>query len=274
MSSRFGRVLALGASILLLAGCASGAAPAAQPDPSDVRTGSVVVTVAAAADLKFALDDIAALAEKADPSLKVQITYGSSGTFLQQIQNGAPFDIFLSADLTYPQQLVDAGLADEKDLFPYGVGRLVLWVPEGSDLDPGEGLRILVKPEVKRVSIANPEHAPYGKAAVAALQTAGLSDKVAPKLVLGENVAQAAEFVQSGNADAGIVAKSLVLSDPLRQEGTWAELPLDSYPRLDQGGVILGDASQAAGARTLRDVMLSDSGSEILARYGFSFPGI
>ncbi|TFD33230.1 molybdate ABC transporter substrate-binding protein [Cryobacterium cryoconiti] len=274
MSSRFGRMLALGASLLLLAGCATGAAPAAQPDSSDVRTGSVVVTVAAAADLKFALDDIAALAEKDDPSLKVQITYGSSGTFLQQIQNGAPFDIFLSADLTYPQQLVDAGLADEKDLFPYGVGRLVLWVPGGSDLDPGEGLRILVKPEVKRVSVANPEHAPYGKAAVAALQTAGLYDKVAPKLVLGENVAQAAEFVQSGNADAGIVAKSLVLSDPLRQEGTWAELPLDSYPRLDQGGVILGDASQAAGAHTLKDVMLSDSGSEILARYGFSFPGI
>ncbi|HSP51619.1 MAG TPA: molybdate ABC transporter substrate-binding protein [Cryobacterium sp.] len=274
MSGRFGRVLAVGASILLLTGCASGAAPAAQPDSPDVRPGSVVVTVAAAADLKFALDDIAALAEKADPSLKVQITYGSSGTFLQQIQNGAPFDVFLSADLTYPQQLVDAGLADEKDLFPYGVGRLVLWVPEGSDLDPGEGLSILGKPEVRRVSIANPEHAPYGKAAVAALQNAGLYDEVAPKLVLGENVAQAAEFVQSGNADAGIVAKSLVLSDPLRQEGAWLELPLDSYPRLNQGGVILGDAAHTAGARTLRDVMLSDAGTEILARYGFSLPGI
>jgi len=270
----FRRTIALAASVAFVAvatGCA-GAAPAMNAASPTVPDGSAVVTIAAAADLKFALDEIVTLAEEEDSSLKIQVTYGSSGTFLQQIQNGAPFDVFLSADLSYPQLLVDAGLASEADLFPYAVGRLVLWVPEGSELNPEDGMGVLLEPTVRRVSIANPEHAPYGKAAVAALQDSGLYDEVAEKFVLGENVAQAAEFVQSGNADAGIVAKSLVLSDPLKNEGAWAELPVDSYPRLDQGGVILGDAAHPGGARAFRDVMLSDAGTAILSRYGFELP--
>jgi len=268
------RIIALAASVAVVAvatGCA-GAAPAMNPASPNVPDGSAVVTIAAAADLKFALDEIVSLAEKDDPSLRIQVTYGSSGTFLQQIENGAPFDVFLSADLSYPQLLVDAGLASDEDLFPYAVGRLVLWVPEGSELNPADGMSVLAEPTVRRVAIANPEHAPYGKAAVAALQTTGLYDQVSSKFVLGENVAQAAEFVQSGNADAGIVAKSLVLSDPLKEVGRWAELPLDSYPQLDQGGVILGDAAHPDGARAFRDVMLSDAGTAVLSRYGFELP--
>ncbi|MFO7689671.1 MAG: molybdate ABC transporter substrate-binding protein [Cryobacterium sp.] len=262
----------LGASVLVLAGCASGAVSTEPADPAGARPGSSTVTIAAAADLKFALDEIVVLAEADHPSLQIQVTYGSSGTFLQQIQNGAPFDVYLSADQAYPQQLVEAGLAGAQDTFAYAIGRLVLWVPEGSELNPDEGLDILAEPAVARVSIANPQHAPYGEAAVAALQNADLYDQVSPKFVLGENVAQAAEFVQSGNADAGIVAKSLVLSEPLRDEGTWAELPLNSYPRLDQGGVILADAAHPEAARTFRQVMLSPAGTAILARYGFSLP--
>jgi len=235
--------------------------------------GSVTVRVAAAADLKFALDEVAELVASEHPGIEVNAVYGSSGTFLQQIENGAPFDLYLSADLSYPRALVDSGRAAEGDLFPYAVGRLVLWLPEGSLVDPEDGLQVLTDPALRRIAIANPEHAPYGEAAVAAMKAEGVYDAVRPKLVLGENVAQAAEFVQSGNADAGIVAKSLVLADPVRGVGRWYELSLRLYPRLDQGGVVLGGAAEAEAARTVRDVLLSEPGVEILARYGFSLPG-
>jgi molybdate transport system substrate-binding protein len=257
-------VLAVLLWTLALAGCGGTAGGRA--------AGEEAVRVAAAADLKFALDEIVALAEEQHPGLQVKVTYGSSGTFLQQLQNGAPFDLYLSADLDYPRQLVDDGLADEADLFRYAVGRLVLWVPEDSSVDPGGGLSVLTDERVRKVAIANPEHAPYGVAAVAAMRRAGVHDDVSPKLVMGENVAQAAEFVQSGNAHAGIVAKSLVLSDPLRDAGQWYELPLRSYPRLDQGGVVPAAAAAPTGARQLRDVLLSDAGVEVLATYGFSLP--
>lgn len=235
--------------------------------------GPTTVRVAAASDLKFALDEVADLVAAEDPDIKVDPVYGSSGTFLHQIENGAPFDLYLSADLRYPQELVEGGQASEDDLFGYAVGRLVLWVPDGSPVDPEQGLEVLRDPALQRISIANPEHAPYGMAAVAALKSASAYDDVRSRLVLGENVAQAAEFVQSGNADAGLVAKSLVLSDPLRGVGRWYELPLDLYPRLDQGGVVLADAHDVEAARTVREVLLSDRGRQILARYGFSMPG-
>jgi molybdate transport system substrate-binding protein len=250
-------LLAAVAAALVLVGCGGSA------DPSSQR-----VTVAAASDLRYAFDDIVALAAEQRPDLEVAVTYGSSGQFLQQVANGAPFDLYLSADIAYPQQLVDDSLADAAELFPYAVGRLVLWVPDGSPLDPADGLQVLRNAE--RISIANPEHAPYGRAAVAALEAAGLYDDVADRLVLGENVAQAAEFVTTGNADAGIVALSLVLSDPLRDVGTWWQLPLEAFPRIDQGGLVLSDSD---AARFVRDVLLSEPGREILARYGFSLPG-
>jgi molybdate transport system substrate-binding protein len=256
-------LLALG----LLTGCGTGASGGEQ------ATASGVVRVAAAADLKFAFDEVTALAERQQPGLDVEVVYGSSGTFLQQIVNGAPFDLYLSADLAFPRELVDRGLAESGDVFPYAVGRLVLWVPEGSPVDPSAGLAVLADGQVRRVAIANPEHAPYGRAAVAALRTAGVDEAVATKLVLGENVAQAAEFVQSGNADAGVVALSLVLSDPLRDVGRWAEVPLETFPRLEQGGVVLSRAADPAAARRLRGVLLGDAGREVLARYGFVLPG-
>ncbi len=240
---------------LLLAGCA---------DDPDRR----VVRVAAASDLKPALEALEPLLD----DVELQVTYGSSGTFLQQLVNGAPYDLYLSADLAYPRELVDRGLADRRQLFSYAVGRLVLWTPEGSALDPAEGLALLARPEVRQVAIANPEHAPYGRAAVAALRAAGVHQAVAPKLVLGENVAQAADFVQSGGADAGVVAMSLVLSDALRDEGRWVEVPLELFPRLEQGGVVLDRARDVEAARRVRDVMTTDEGREVLQRFGFSPP--
>ena len=223
------------------------------------------VNVAAAADLRYALDEIVAMAEQDNPGVEYAVTYGSSGQFLQQIENGAPFDVYLSADLAYPQELVEAGRAEET--FAYAVGRLVLWVPEASPLDPTEGLAILRN--AQRISIANPEHAPYGRAAVAAMERAGIYEEIRTRLVLGENVAQAAEFVTTGNADAGIVALSLVLSDPLRDVGRWWEIPLEDFPTIEQGGTLLTDSS---GARALRDIITSSEGRDILARYGFVLP--
>lgn len=271
MTARAAHLAALAtATAVMLAGCASSdAAPgAAGRGDAFPRT----VSIAAASDLKFALEEIVGLVERDDPGLSVTTTYGSSGTFLSQILNGAPFDLFLSADLAYPRELVAEGLATEDDLFPYAVGRLVLWTAEDARLDPAVGLAALADPDVRRVAIANPAHAPYGVAAVEALRSAGVFDAVESKLVLGENVAQAAEFVQSGNADAGIVALSLVKSDPLRDVGSWTEVPLDAYPRLDQGGVVLASARDPQAARLVRDAMLGPEGAAILSRYGFSLP--
>ncbi|MCU0266807.1 MAG: molybdate ABC transporter substrate-binding protein [Actinomycetia bacterium] len=265
MSRRLPRVAAAvltAVALLPLSACAD---PSDQPDR--------VVRVAAAADLKYALEEVLALVAEEHPEIRVDVTYGSSGTFVQQIANGAPFDLYLSADLAYPRQLADRGLATAAEVFPYAVGRLVVWTPEGSPVDPGPGLAVLTDRRIRTVAIANPEHAPYGRAAVAALRSAGVYDQVAPKLVLGENVAQAAEFVSSGNAQAGVVALSLVRSDPLRGRGSWVEVPLESYPRLDQGGVVLAGAGDPAAARVVRDTLLGDAGRAILADYGFTLPG-
>jgi len=261
------------AAFVVLAGVVTGCGGSSGAAEDGGHSETRAVRIAAASDLKFALEELQPLLDAAHPGVTVQATYGSSGTFLQQITEGAPFDLFLSADLQYPQKLADAGLADRRDVFAYAVGRLVVWTPEGSPVDPAPGLRVLADPRVEKVSIANPAHAPYGRAAVAALRTTGVHEQVRSKLVLGESVSQAAEFVQSGGADVGVVAMSLVLSDPLRDEGRWVEVPLSDFPQLLQGGVVLRDAADVEAARAVRDTMLSEPGRELLRRYGFFLPG-
>lgn len=248
-----------GALLLGIAGCST----------SSESTGTV--RIAAASDLKFALDEITEQVERDHPELEISTTYGSSGQFVQQLRNGAPFDVYLSADAAYVQDLVDAGLADPGDAFPYAVGRLVTWFPDGAPT-PDAGIDELADDAIRTVAIANPDHAPYGRAAMAALDSAGVRSAVEDKLVLGENVAQAAEFARSGNADAGIVALSLVLSDPLRGVGSWTEVPLDTYPRLDQAGVVLSGAEDPAAANVIREALVSPEGRSILAEYGFFLP--
>ena len=225
------------------------------------------VTVAAAADLNFALPEIVRQFRAAAPAVDLQIAYGSSGNFFAQIGNGAPFDVFLSADVVYPRKLAAAGLGAGNSVFTYAVGRLVVWVPSASPLDPATALREV---SVKHVAIANPQHAPYGRAAQAALRTLGLEESVRPKLVLGENIAQTLQFVESGAADVGIVALSLALAPSVRSRGRYWEIPLDAYPRVEQGGIILKD-SQAA--RDFRAFLLSAAGRRILKQYGFFIPG-
>lgn len=268
------RALPVLVAMLVLAGCTAGctagtnvADAAADPSPT---TGGGQVRVAAAADLQHALEDVVELAEEARPGLEVRVTYGSSGLLRQQIEQGAPFDLYLSADLSYPGALVEAGLAEADDVFGYAVGRLVVWVPEGSTLPVEQGLDVLLDPRVDRVAVANPEHAPYGLAARAAMRSAGVWDDVQQRLVLGENVAQAADFVRTGNADVGVVALSLVLSDPLRDEGRWTEVPQGTFPELQQGGVVLTAAQDPAAARHVRDVLLGEEGAQVMARYGFA----
>lgn len=275
----------LAAAAFVLTGCASaapGGAPGAAPTAGSPAAGSPAseppaagtgeVQVAAASDLRFALDEVLETAAAQHPGLRTSVTYGSSGQFLQQIDNGAPFDLYLSADAAYPRELVAAGLAEQDDLFTYATGRLVVWVPEGSVLDPADGLAVLADPRVRSVAVANPEHAPYGVAAVAAMRAAGVLDAAEPKLVLGENVSQAAEFVRAGQADVGVVALSLVLSDPLREVGSWAEVPPELFPPLEQGGVVLAGAEDPDAARRVRDVLLGEQGRAALDRYGFTLP--
>lgn len=229
------------------------------------------LTVAAAADLRFALDELAPQFRTAHREVDLAITYGSSGSFFAQIQNGAPFDVFLSADVDYPRRLIAAGLASKDSLFLYGVGRIVVWVPAASPLDPELGIHMLEAASVRHIAIANPQHAPYGRAAVAAMRSLGVYDRVASKLVLGENIGQAFEFVESGAAEAGIVALSLALAPAARSHGRYWEVPAEAYPKIEQGGVILTRALSVPAAQ-FRAFLLSAEARRILKQYGFSVP--
>lgn len=249
---------------LIASGCGGGGSAA--------DDGQDRVRIAAASDLQAALEDIIDEYAADHPDVEVTATYGSSGTFYSQLTNGAPFDLYLSADLSYADQLVEAGKADADDVFRYAIGRLVLWAPNDSPVDVTQGLAGLDGSDLRALSIANPEHAPYGVAAVEALKAAGVYDAVQDKLVLGESVAQAAEFTSSGNAEAGIIALSLALSPELQDRGTYLEIPLDTYETIDQGGVVLGDAGDPEAARSFRDFLLSDQGIAVLKRYGFYLP--
>ena len=152
-------------------------------------------------------------------------------------------------------------------------GRLVVWVPTASRIPVDRGFPSLTSPEVRKIAIANPRHAPYGRAAEAALRSQGVYDAVKDKLVFGENVAQTAQFVQSGAADAGIIALSLAVAPAMAREGRYFEVPLEAYPRVEQGGIVLGRAKDPEAARALRDFVLGQDGRAILKRYGFSLPG-
>jgi molybdate transport system substrate-binding protein len=241
---------------------------------SPVAARSAELGVAAASDLKFAMDELVADYQKRNPDAVVKVSYGSSGNFFAQLQQQAPFDVFFSADFEYPRRLEADGHTLAGTTFVYAIGRLALWLPRASPVDPGApGLRALLAPEIQKVAIANPRHAPYGRAAEAALRHFGIYDAVQPKLVLGENVAQAAQFAQSGAADVALIAHSLALAPAMQSGGRFSEVPLASYPRMEQGGVILKWARDPALARAFRDFVQGKDGRAILRRWGFLLPG-
>jgi molybdate transport system substrate-binding protein len=224
--------------------------------------------IAAASDLRLALDEVLASFRASHPAIPVEAAYGSSGNFFAQIREGAPFDIFLSADSEYARRLAGEGLSEAP--FPYALGRLALVVPKDSGLDP-KGLGDLLKsPVIRRLAIANPAHAPYGRAAEAALRTWRVYDLVAPRLVLGDSVSQAAQFVDTGAAQAGLVALALVKTKPANL--VFAEVPESAHPPLDQTGVILKRTPSLEAARALQNHLTGEAGRAILERHGFGLP--
>jgi molybdate transport system substrate-binding protein len=222
--------------------------------------------VAAASDLRFALDTLTQEFRAAHSNIDVRVAYGSSGNFFAQIRNQAPFDVFLSADVDYPRQLLGGGIGAPDSLFVYAVGRIVVWVPSSSSLDPAT---LLQSGSLRHLAIANPQHAPYGRAAEAALHSVGVYDRLKEKLVLGENITQTLEFVESGAADAGIVALSLAVAPPVRAQGRYWELPAGSYPKIEQGGLIVKDSP---AARAFAAWIRSAEGVRLLQQYGFERP--
>jgi molybdate transport system substrate-binding protein len=233
--------------------------------------GAQTLRVAAAADLQFAMSDLAERFER-KTGTKVAVSYGSSGNFRSQIENGAPFDLFFSADVLYPQQLISAGFAEKESLLIYAQGHLVLWAAKGVNLHVAErGFEALKDSRVEKIAIANPEHAPYGRAAVAALQKAGFYEQIKSKLVFGENISQAAQFAQSGSAQVGIVARSLTYAESMKGGERW-EVPAELYPPLQQSAVIIHTSTNKTAAIAFLEFVKSDEGRNVLSEYGLAPP--
>jgi len=226
------------------------------------------ITVAAAADLQFALKDVSTRFEQQTGN-KVNLIFGSSGNFFSQIQNGAPFDVFFSADLDYPKKLEAAGQAEPNTLYQYATGKIVLWVRNESKLDLTKGLAVLLDPSITKIAIANPAHAPYGRAAMAALDHEKISEKVKDKFVLGENVSQTAQFIDSGSADVGIIALSLAIAPAMKEKGRYMEVPASLYPSLQQGCVVLASSKKKAVALAFVEFLKKPETVDLLKAYGF-----
>jgi molybdate transport system substrate-binding protein len=233
--------------------------------------------VAAAADLEPVLPPILVQFEK-NTGIHAEVTYQASAMLTTEIENGAPFDLFLSADLSYPKRLIDAGLADAAGSadsttpITYAKGTLVLWerndaVSHGA---PRPSLDLLRGPRLKNLAIANPDRAPYGRAAVAALKSLGLYEALKPRIVVAENIAQAAQFVDSGNADAGLVSLTSALTPRLASAGVYFVIPRNLYPPIEQGAVIVSKTKQRAAVHKLLDFLLSPPVQAELAKAGLT----
>jgi molybdate transport system substrate-binding protein len=235
------------------------------------RSVAEEITIAAASDLNFAFKEIVAEYEKASGN-HVKLTLGSSGNFFAQIQNGAPFDLYFSADIAYPRKLEEAGLTVPGSLFQYAVGRIVMWTGHESRIDVTQGFEALRDPTVKKIAIANPKHAPYGRAAVAAMEYFKVYDQVKDKLILGENISQAAQFIESGACDVGIIALSLALAPPMQAAGHYWEIPADAYPPIEQGAVMLMGGKNQESAKAFLSFIQGAEGQTMMKRYGFIVP--
>jgi len=228
------------------------------------------ITIAAAADLKFAMEEIVTTFKQAHPADQVDVIYGSSGKFHTQIQQGAPYDLYFSADIAFPRALAKAGFA-ASEVKPYAFGRIVLWsaTADASKMT----LASLTDPKIARIAIANPRHAPYGKRAEEALRASGLWEKVEPKLVYGENIAHAAQFVQTGNAQAGIIALALAINPELAKHGGYWLIPDKLHEPLEQGFIITKRAAGNTAAKRFADYMGSQPARAVMTKYGFVLPG-
>jgi len=228
------------------------------------------LTIVAAADLKFAMDEIVAAFRKVHPDDRIHVIYGSSGKFHTQIQQGAPFDLYFSADIAFPRGLEEKGLSAGPTR-PYAVGRIVLWsnVRDATEMT----LRDLADPTIRKIAIANPRHAPYGMRAEEALRSVGLWNPLQGKIVQGENIAQTAQFVQTGNAEVGIIALALALNPTLVEAGGYHLIDDSLHEPLEQGFIITQRAADNPLAVTFADFMGGPEARKIMIRYGFVLPG-
>lgn len=228
--------------------------------------------VAAASDLRFALEEIARGFERLHAT-RVQLTFGSSGQLASQIEHGAPFDVFFSANEGFVNALAQQGRIDRRSVQLYSIGRIVLWVRNNSSLDVSRGLSVLRDERIRFVSIANPEHAPYGQAAVQAIQAAGLLAQVRPRFVLGENVSQAVQFVLTGNAEIGLVALSLAVAPTIRPQGRYQIVPAYLHRPIRQAAGVTTRSTSPDLARAFVAFVNGPAGRAVMRAYGFALPG-
>ncbi len=275
----------MAALTLLLCGCTPSVAPGrtsdaplntpgpGTPSPTVPAAGPGELTVAVAANFQPAMQDLAPKFEQAT-GVKLKLISGASGAFFQQIQNGAPFDLLFSADMDFPKRLADAGQGVRESVKPYATGKLVLWAPRTTAVDvEKQGLEALAQPVVRKIALANPATAPYGAAAVAAMKQVGLYDSLQRRMVLGENVAQAAQFAQTGAADIAFLALSQALDPVLKDAGRSWLVPQTMYPRIEQGVVIMKASKQQANAAKLIAFVAGAEGVAVLLRFGYEAPG-
>jgi len=229
------------------------------------------LTVAAAANVQFTVEELKNVFEQ-ETGLKVRTIIGSSGKLTTQIENGAPFDIFLSADMDYPETLYKEGLVYKEPKI-YAYGTLVLWTLR-NNVDVSKGIAILADPSIKKIAIANPKNAPYGRKAVDALKFSHLYQGVNKKLVYGESISQVNQFIVAQAADIGFTAKSIVLSSEMKDKGKWVEVDPQSYERIAQGAVMLKYAQRQhlAAAEKFYDFLFSDKAKDIFKKYGYILP--
>lgn len=227
------------------------------------------INIAAAADLKFAMDEIVAKFREANAKDDVDVIYGSSGKFYTQIQQGAPYDLYFSADIAFPRELAKSGFSFS-EVIPYAFGRIVLW---SATMDANKmSLDSLTSSKISHIAIANPKHAPYGKRAEEALRASRLWERVEPKLVYGENIAHTAQFVQTGNAQVGIIALSLALNPALANKGGYWLIPDTLHAPLEQAFIITKRAQGNDLAKKFADYMRSSATRTIMTKYGFVLP--
>lgn len=236
------------------------------------HAGDQKLLVAAASSMKFALEETARAFHKVHPNIKVQFSFGSSGNLFGQIKNGAPYDIFFSADMAYPQLLAEQGFALKDGVARiYAVGKIVVWSNRRSGIQPSiEKIDSLRSKKLNRIAIANPKHAPYGRAAVELMKNERVYDQLKPKLVMGENVTQAAQFSHTGAVELGIIALSLALQDKMKSAGSYWEVPQKFYQPIHQGVLLLKNAPNPQAAKSFAHFLLSSIGQKILVRHGFA----
>ena len=229
--------------------------------------------IAAASDLVFCLDEMNTAFRRQAPKADLKVTAGSSGNFFAQIKNGAPYEVYLSADMQYPKDLARDGFADAGSLTPYAIGRVALWTINPK-IDVSRGLAVLADPAVKRIALANPEHAPYGRAGKSAIEAAGLWNQVSAKIVMGESISQTAQFVQTGNAEAGLVALALVKAPKMAGIGKYFLIPASAHPALEQGAILTTKGAANPLARQYMQFLRSAEARAIFDRYGFTLPAV